>query len=123
MTVSDFAPTRNTYRTGTPVWARDLLKSENHGILIDGSAMLAAFPDGIVPSGTPIAKVTATKLGAPAGTTASTPAGHLINELKVRSGGRYLEAVMHAGTITERLLPGGSAPAAFKTALTAVSYI
>lgn len=121
--MADFAPTRNTYSSTQPIWARDLLKSENHGRLIDGDLMLAAFPSGVVPSGTPIAKVTATGRGAPAATASSTPDGFLINELKVKAGGRYLEAVFHAGTITERLLPGGSAPAAFKTALTAVSFI
>ncbi|MCZ2837145.1 hypothetical protein [Modestobacter sp. VKM Ac-2985] len=121
--MADFAPTRNTYSSTQPIWARDLLKSENHGRLIDGDAMLAAFPTGVVPSGTPIAKVNTTSLGAPAATADSTPDGFLINELKVQAGGRYLEGVFHAGTITERLLPGGSAPAAFKTALTAVSFI
>ena len=121
--MSDYAPTRNTYASTNPIWVRDLLKAESHGILINGDLMLAAFPSGVVPSGTAIAKVTATNLGAPADTVAATPNGYLINELKVKAGGRYLEAVLHAGTVTERLLPGGSAPANFKTALTAVVHI
>jgi len=121
--VADFAPTRNTYASTQPVWARDLLKSENHGRLIDGTAMLAAFPSGVVPSGTGIMKVTATNQGAPVGTAAATPDGYLINELKVVAGGKYLEAVMHAGTVTERLLPGAAAPTGFKAALTAVVHI
>lgn len=121
--MADFAPTRNTYSSTGPHWARDLLKSENHGILINGDLMLAAFPSGVVPSGTGIMKVTATKLGAPVGTAAATPDGYLINEITVKAGGRYLEAVMHAGTVTERLLPGGTAPTGFKAALTAVVHI
>ena len=121
--MADFAPTRNTYASTQPVWARDLLKSENHGRLIDGTAMLAAFPSGVVPSGTGIMKVTATNQGAPVGTAAATPDGYLINELKVVAGGKYLEAVMHAGTVTERLLPGAAAPTGFKAALTAVVHI
>lgn len=121
--MADFAPTRNTYASTQPVWLRDMLKSENHGILIDANAMLGAFPTGVIPSGTGIVKVTATGLGAPVGTAASTPAGYLLNETKVTANGEYLEAVVHAGTVTERLLPGGTAPTGFKTALTAVVHI
>lgn len=121
--MADFAPTRNTYASTSPNWARDLLKAESHGRLINGDLMLAAFPSGVVPSGTGIMKVTATSLGAPVGTASATPDGYLVNELKVKAGGRYLEAVLHAGTVTERLLPGGTAPTGFKTALTAVVHI
>lgn len=121
--MADFAPTRNTYSSTGPVWARDLLKAESHGRLIDGSAMLASFPSGVVPSGTGIMKVTATGLGAPVGTASATPDGYLVNELKVVAGGRYLEAVLHGGTVTERLLPGAAAPSGFKAALTAVAHI
>lgn len=122
--MGDFAPKRNEYNRTQPVWARDLLKSENHGILVDGDAMLAAFPTGIVPSGTGIMRADGgTHLGKPVGTAASTPAGYLINELKVQAGGRYLESVLHGGTVTERLLPGGAAPAGFKAALPAIVHI
>ena len=122
--MGDFAPKRNSYNRTQPVWARDLLKSENHGRLINGDLFLAEFPDGIVPSGTGVLRANvAPHLGVPVGTAASTPDGYLVNELKVEAGGRYLEAVLHAGTVTESLLPDGAAPAGFKAALTAIVHI
>lgn len=232
--MADFAPTRNTYASTSPVWARDLLKSENHGVLISGDLMISKYPDGVVPSGALISVVTAAGAnlglgGAYGGTTdeiqtvtvggagltsftltfsgqttaaiaaaataaqvttalealsniavgdvvvtgnasgpwtvtfagaladtdvaqmTSTPtggtgtvtvatttaggvdvnsaglgraAGHLINEVKVVAGGRYLEAIMHAGTVTRRLLPANSGmDDAAKADLTAVVYI
>lgn len=121
--MADYAPTRNTYSSTGPVWARDLLKAETHGRQLNGDLFLAAFPTGVVPSGTGVMKVTAGGLGAPVGTTAATPDGYLVNEIKVAAGSRPLEAVLHAGTVTERFLPGAAAPAGFKAALPAVSHI
>ena len=126
----NYGPTRSTYGTSGPNWCRDVLEAETHSILIDGSAMLAAFPSGVIPSGVGIVKVTSTGQGAPAGTASSTPAGYLLNELRVASGQKYYQAVVHAGTVTERLLPAptnggtaGAAPTGFKAALTAVAHI
>lgn len=126
--MADFAPTRNTYASTYPNWARDLLKSENHGVLLDSDALLAVFPDGVVPSGTVIAVTTATGLGGPYTPAATdglgTAVGHLINETKVVAGGRDLQAVMHAGTVTRRLLPANSRmDDAAKADLTAIVYI
>lgn len=123
--MSNYAPTRSTYATSSPVWARDLLKAETHGITLDGTAFPAAtFPGGIVPSGVAIAKRDADSLGVPAGTALSAPAGHLVNEEKVTTGSRNLVAVLHGGTVTERFLPSNAQmSAAVKTALTAVVYI
>lgn len=136
--MADFAPTRTTYASTTPVWARDLLKSENHGVLLDSDAFLAAFPDGVLPSGLVIAVTTSTDLGGPydpafdadpatAGVQADgrdTAVGHLINETKVVAGGRDLQAVLHAGTVTRRLLPANSGmDDAAKADLPAIVYI
>lgn len=232
--MSDFAPTRTEYASTNPVWARDLLKSENHGVLVSGDLLLGKYTDGVVPSGTLIA-VTATAganfgLGGTYGgttdevqtvtvggsgltsftltfsgqTTAaiaaaataaqvqtalealsnigvgdvvvtgnaggpwtvtfagaladtdvaqmtSTPTGGsgtvtvatttaggvdvnsaglgkavglLINETKVKAGGRYLVSLMHAGTVTRRLLPANSGmDDAVKADLPAVVFI
>jgi hypothetical protein len=111
--VSDFAPTRNTYSSTSPVWARDLLKAETHGRQLNGDLFPAGtFPDGVVPSGTVLGIVTATGLAGPYDDAAldgrQTAVGHLVNETRVKAGGRDLQAVLHAGTVTRRLLPANS---------------
>lgn len=126
--MADFAPTRNTYASTGPIWARDLLKSENHGVLLDSDAFLAVYTDGVVPSGAVVAVTTATGRGGPYTAAAvdglGVAVGHLINETKVLAGGRDLQAVLHAGTVTRRLLPADSRmDDAAKADLTAIVYI
>lgn len=130
--MSDYAPIRKTYSTGSPVWARDLLKAETHGVLLNGDLLLATYTDGIVPSGAVIAVVTAAgatqNQGAPYDDTKTNgqqvATGHLVNELRVAAGGRYHAAVLHAGTVTRRYLPSNSGmDNAAKADLTAVTYI
>ncbi|HXH57732.1 hypothetical protein [Iamia sp.] len=232
--MSDFAPTRTTYAETGPLWARDLLKAETHGVLISGDLMLTRYPDGVVPSGaliavvsaaganfglggayggttdevqtvtvggagltsftltfsgqttaaiaaaataaqvqsalealsnigvgdvvvtggaggpwtvvfagaladTDVAQMTPTPTGGTGTVTVATTtaggadvttgglgraAGHLVNETRMVAGGRYLLAVLHAGTVTRRLLPANSGmDDAAKVDLTAVVYI
>ena len=120
--MSDFAPTRTTYTSNQPVWARNFLACETHDVQLDDDTFLSAYPDRLVPTGTPIARSAAGR-GVPAGTVDARVIGFLVNDTKVRPGGAHFESVVHAGTVTERLLPAGAATSAVKTALTAVVFI
>lgn len=49
--------------------------------------------------------------------------GHLRNRLRVKPGQKYLVAVVHAGTVDRRHLPGDGHDDAAESQLTAISYI
>jgi len=121
--VTDFAPTRRSYASTNPVWARDFLNSGSHDVQLDNDAFRAVFTDGVLPSGVVVA-LNAAGRGVPASTASSRPVGLLVNEETARAGGRAYVAVLNSGLVTERLLPANSGiNATVKAALTAVVFI
>lgn len=97
----------------------------NRSITLDVAAFTAEthFPDGVIPSGILLAKITASGLYGPYDATATdgraTPAGHLFDSVPVKAGATRLGAPLywHGAVVESRLPAGAGVDAAAKTAL------
>lgn len=98
------------------------------GITLDGDEFPAGtFPDGLVPSGTVIGRVTATELGVPyddAGLDGrETAVGHTLTDVVVAAGRRTTVALVWNGRVKEAFLPANSGiDAAAKADLDHIRY-
>lgn len=121
--MSNFAPQRNTYTTGDRRWARNFLALDTHDITLDGSK----FPAGtVIPSGTHIGRITASKLGAPyndgAADGTQKSIGLLVNDFVVAPGKHLVAVASGGGPVDRRYLPAGHNPAA-EADLPAINFI
>lgn len=108
------AQTRVRYGGGDHRWMADVhgLNSTEGGTL-DGSLFPAAtFPDGLVPSGVDLGRVTATKLLGPYDDAATdgrqTAVGHLVSDQIVRPDSRNDAALYTHGAVLRNRLPVNS---------------
>ena len=121
--MSNFAPKRTTYSTTDRRWCRNFLALDTHDVTLDGSKWAAG---AVVPSGTHIGKLTASKLGAPydGGATDGTEksVGLLVNDWVAAPGQHLVAVASGGGPVDRRYLPPGH-DAAAEADLTAVNFI
>lgn len=86
--MSNFAPKRTEHGTGDRRWLRDILKSQTHGVTV-AVADVTADAAGLVKSGSLVAGQ-----------------GLVLNDFTIKAGESHLIAVVHAGTVDRRYLPG-----------------
>lgn len=108
------AQRRTRYGGGDHRWMGDLhgLNSTEGGTL-DGDLFPAAtFPDGLVPSGVVVGRVTATGLLGPydngVGDGRETAAGHVVSDQVVRPGSRNDVALFTHGAVIRNALPANA---------------
>lgn len=104
--MSNFAAQTNSYEHDNRKWARSMLDLETIDVTLDGSKWTAGT---LVPSGTPIGRVTASKLCAPYQPTWSDGTnkaiGLLLNDWVAAPGRHLVAAVVSGGPVDRRYLP------------------
>lgn len=139
--MTDLAPIRTDYSVEDRRWMRDVHGlSDTIGLTLLGDLFTtAAFPDGVVPSGTAVTQVTAAgsnqRLWGPYDSTATdgrqTPTDGkvvlLLDTHKVAAGRRYSVAGLDHGAVLENFLPTqasavGRIAAAVKSAMPRVRF-
>lgn len=144
--MTDLAPERTTYGTEDRRWLRDIHGlTDTIGATLNGDLFPpAAFPDGVIPSGTVLARVTTTNLWGPydpnfdadpvaAGVQTdgrNVARGHLLDTTQIAPARRVSVAVMDHGAVLRNFMPGpallpttaGRLDAAAETALSRVRY-
>lgn len=122
--MSNFAPKRTTYGTADRRWARNFLNLSTNDVTLDGSKFGAVGT--VIPSGTHIGRITATKLGAPykpAATDGTEKSiGLLVNDFVVAPGQHLVAVASGGGPVDRRYLPAGH-DAAAEADLTAINFI
>lgn len=109
----NYAPVRTTYNTVDRRWIVDITKLLTRGITLNGDL----FPAGLIPSGTQIALVTSTNLGAPFGGTSEE-----VQTVTVGGSGLTSFTLTFAGQTTAAIAAAATA-AQVQTALEALSTI
>lgn len=121
--MANFAPRRTNYDTGDRRWARNFLALDTHDVTLDGSKFTAG---DLIPSGTNVGQLTATKLGAPYTPAASngteTSVGLLVNDWVAGPGLHLVAVASGGGPVDRRYLPAGH-DAAAEADLTAINFI
>lgn len=122
--MTNFTPERNTYGFGNDRrWARKFLALITNDVTLDGSKFTAGE---VVPSGTHIGRVTATKLCAkydPAATDGTEKSiGLLVNDWRAGAGQHLVAVASGGGPVDRRYLPAGH-DAAAEADLTAINFI
>lgn len=108
--MTEMTPTRTDYAVEDRRWLRDVHGlTDTIGATIDpASITTAAFPDGLIKSGTPLGRITASRLWGPYDPAAtdgrSTAAGHLLDATVVKAN-RVSVAVLDHGAILRDYLP------------------
>lgn len=136
--MTDISVTRTSYQNENRSWLLGPHGTEagtNPGVTLDISLFNGFYPNGFIPSGIAIAKVTATGLWGPADTAATDgrqswndgTIGHLFSSVSVKPGATKVGGarVVH-GFINPAKLPvqtgPGSATTAVRTALRLIHY-
>jgi hypothetical protein len=114
---SDIGLTKSTGITGGPGWVADF-PADCAPITLDADAVLAVFTDGYIPSGTVLAKVTATSRFAPYG--GSSEEVQQVAITGVPTGGTY---TLTFNGQTTTAIPYNATAAQVRTALEALSTI
>lgn len=108
--MTEMTPTRTEYAVEDRRWLRDVHGlTDTLGATLDPAAFTAAaFPDGRIPSGTVLGRITATDLWGPYDPAAAdgreTNAGHLLDVTVVKAG-RVSVAVLDHGAVLRDYLP------------------
>lgn len=116
--MTDLAPIRTTYQFENREWLRDVHGlNDTIGGTLDGSLFGSTpFPDGTVPSGTRLGRVTTGGLIGPYDNAASngleTCIGYLLDSTKVTAGRRTTVAIVDHGAVLRNKLPNPTALAA-----------
>lgn len=111
--VDPYVEPRTEYGTDSRMWLGTAHGTQmTRTVSLDNAAMIAAFPDGNVPSGVKLGRVTATGLyrrAAAAATDGSqVVVGHLFSAVKIRGTGRTGVALYEHGRVKTRFLPTGA---------------
>lgn len=125
--MTDISVGRTSYQVEKLSWLLDRGGFEQESITLDLAAFTAGthYPNGYVPSGTLIGKITATGLYGPADAAATdgrqAPAGFLATSTPApKSGARVGAALLFSGVVKESKLPApATVTTAVKTALAA----
>lgn len=135
--MTDISPIRTDYTAEDRRWLRDIHGlTDTYGATLDGDLFTAAaFPDGVVPSGTVIAQVSAAganqRLYGPYDPTKTNGQQvakfHLLDSQKVSAGRRISAAGLDHGAVLRNFLPtlataAGRLDATAETALPRVRY-
>ena len=98
--MSNFAPKRTSYSATDKRWIRDIRKVITKTVTLDAS-LFTGFTSGLIPSGTAVGLVTATKNVGPYLDTETdgrqTATGLLIDDVEVASTGKHLVAIVIGG--------------------------
>jgi len=121
--MSNFAAQNKSYDFDDRRWARSLLDLETIDVTLDGSKFTAGT---VIPSGTPVGRITATKMCAAYSASASDgtnkAVGLLLNDWVAAPGKHLVAAVVSGGPVDRRYLPS-TVTATVEGHLTAIGFV